>query len=291
MTKILVTGSNGQLGSELKWLEKDFPQLSFKFYDSKSWDITSEEATARLLHEENPEVIINCAAYTAVDKAEEEQELATEVNDRAVKNLADASQERGIFLIHFSTDYVFDGKAKTPYSEDDQTNPLSVYGKTKLAGENHVLNTDKGLVLRVSWLFSTFGKNFLKTMIKLGSERDKLSVVNDQIASPTYARILAMDLLNTVADWSEDKTKPYGLYHYSHDGLASWFDFAQHIFDLMDIQVELTAVSSEEFKTAAVRPHFSKLNSGVWLEKSGLNSIGWKEAVSKCVENLKNEIE
>ena len=287
MKKILVTGSNGQLGSEFKSLKSEFPQFAFQFYDRQSWDITSGSDTEKLVSKEKPDVIISCAAYTAVDKAEEEHEAATRVNDQAVKNLAEAAQNNNVFLIHFSTDYVFDGRSDKPYRETDHTNPLSVYGSTKLAGEKHVLKIDKGLVLRVSWLFSTFGNNFLKTMLRLGQERDQLSVVNDQIASPTYALILAMDLLQSLDLWEKDKLQPYGLYHYSHQGLASWFDFAAEIFARSKSDVDLRPVTSEEFKTAAERPQFSKLDSAAWTEKTGIESIGWQEAVKQCLENLK----
>ncbi|MFZ6051853.1 dTDP-4-dehydrorhamnose reductase [Halocola ammonii] len=291
MMKILVTGSNGQLGSELKFLQSEFPHFQFKFFDRKSWDITSGSETERRVAQEKPDVIVNCAAYTAVDKAEEEPQVAAKVNDEAVKHLADAAQRHDCFLIHFSTDYVFDGKSKKAYQPSDATNPLSVYGKTKLQGEKHVLKIDKGLVLRVSWLFSTFGNNFLKTMLRLGQERDELSVVNDQIASPTYARTLANDLLAVLQRWEKGELKPYGLFHYSHEGLASWFDFAGEIFRTEDIPVDLKPVTSEEFKTAAERPHFSKLDSSGWKNETGINPINWEESVKFCLKNLKKENE
>lgn len=286
MIRILVTGGSGQLGSEFKFLSQQHPNFSIEVLDRSRWDICSEKQTSEIFAKEKPDVVINCAAYTAVDKAEEEPRLATETNDLAVAQLARIARENDTFLIHFSTDYVFDGNRKTPYRESDMTNPLSVYGSTKREGEKHVLAIDKSLVLRVSWLFSTFGKNFLKTMIKLGKERSELAVVNDQLASPTYARLLAGDVLQIIESWSAEKLKPYGLFHYSHEGTASWFDFAEYIFLKTNIDVHLKPVSTSEFKTTAQRPLFSKLDNTAWKSTFQRPTTSWKEATDQCIKDL-----
>jgi len=288
--KILITGASGQLGSEFKELDKETPQHQFLFTDVEDLDITNPDALAEYFAKENPGLVVNCAAYTAVDKAEDDQELAGLINRDAVRNLAYACHSSGSRFIHISTDYVFDGKNFRPYVENDPVNPASVYGRTKMEGEGELLLAGiKGIIIRTSWLYSSFGNNFVKTMIKLGKERDELNVVFDQIGTPTYARDLAKaviaiadKLVNDPADFKR------GIYHFSNEGVASWYDFTLAIHELYGgIDCQVYPVGSEEFPTKAPRPHYSVLNKTKIKSTFGLSIPHWRESLKECITKLK----
>ncbi|TSC93647.1 MAG: dTDP-4-dehydrorhamnose reductase [Candidatus Berkelbacteria bacterium Athens1014_28] len=281
--KILIAGANGQLGTTL---QKVFAGDELILTDSDNLDITDKLAVENFVDEKKPDLIINAAAYTAVDKAEVEKELAQKINVDGAKNLALAAKKIGALIIHISTDFVFDGKKGTPYVETDQPNPLSIYGETKYQSELAVSkNADKFYIFRTSWLFSEFGKNFVKTMIKLGREKDQIKVVNDQIGSPTYA----FDLAETMKKIIELQPK-FGLYHFSNSGSCSWFDFAKKIIELSDGGAKVLPQTSSEFaagrsEPTAIRPAYSVLNCKK-IEKLGIFRRPWKNALEECVNKI-----
>jgi dTDP-4-dehydrorhamnose reductase len=286
--KILITGAYGQLGSELKELEMQFPEYDFLFTDIDSLDITSEEAVKAFFEKNNPAYVVNCAAYTAVDKAETEVEAAEKVNALAPKVLAEFSKQFGAKLIHVSTDYVFDGNANQPYLESGSVNPQGVYGKTKLAGELNCLKENPDtIVIRTSWLYSEFCNNFVKTMLRLGSERDEVKVVFDQVGTPTYAADLANAIIEIIRISEKDAAKFIpGVYHYSNEGVISWFDFAKAIFEIQELQCEVHPVLSVEFPTKAKRPHFSVLNKSKIRDNFGLKIPYWRDSLKVCINKL-----
>jgi dTDP-4-dehydrorhamnose reductase len=254
--KVLVTGANGQLGSELRFLTKE-NIVQFSFVNSKELDVTDAITVENLLRKENYDYVVNCAAYTAVDLAETEIYKAEKVNVIGVENLAKSCHANNACLIHISTDFVFDGSNNVPYKEGDQTNPLSVYGATKLAGEKKIVDScDKHFIIRTSWLYSSFGNNFVKTMLRLGETKKELGVIVDQVGTPTYARDLGGLVLKIISDSNTN----FGLYHYSNNGVASWYDFAKAIFDIKGINITVNPIPSENYPTPAVRPKFSVLN-------------------------------
>jgi len=245
--RILITGAYGQLGSELKVQSGNFPAWEFLLTDADTLDITNENAVKNFFQQNQPDFIINCAAYTAVDKAETDTETAERINSVAPKILATNAQKTGSRFIHISTDYVFDGTAHKPYSETDKVNPQGVYGATKLRGEQNCLaNNPESIVIRTSWLYSSFGSNFVKTMLRLGNERDNVNVVFDQIGTPTYAADLAATILSIiqVSEKQPEKFIP-GIYHYSNEGVASWYDFAQAIFEIAKVECNASPVLAE----------------------------------------------
>jgi dTDP-4-dehydrorhamnose reductase len=282
----VVIGSNGQLGSELKELSASNP-ASFKFYDYPDIDITKKENLLAILKQDAPAAIINCAAYTAVDKAESESDLAMAVNGDGVKNLAEVAEAIDAWLIHVSTDYVFDGSAHRPYVETDATNPCSAYGRTKLAGENFATAYRKGVVVRTAWLYSSFGANFVKTMLRLGAERDSLNVVFDQVGTPTYARDLASALL-AIADnaTSSNNLSLAGIYHYSNEGVCSWYDFTREIFDLCNISCKVLPIESSSYPTPAKRPHYSVFNKAKIKATFQIEIPHWKHSLINCLNKL-----
>jgi dTDP-4-dehydrorhamnose reductase len=286
--KILITGAYGQLGSELKELEMQFPEYDFLFTDIDSLDITSEEAVEVFFEKNSPEYVVNCAAYTAVDKAETEVELAEKVNAVAPKILAGFSKQFGAKLIHVSTDYVFDGNANQPYVESDSVNPQGVYGKTKLAGELNCLKENpETIVIRTSWLYSEFCNNFVKTMLRLGSERDEVKVVFDQVGTPTYAADLANAIIEIIRISEKDSAKFIpGVYHYSNEGVISWYDFAKAIFEIQELDCEVHPVLSVEFPTRAKRPHFSVLNKSKIRDNFGFKIPYWRDSLKVCINKL-----
>lgn len=287
--KILVTGAYGQLGSELKEIEMQFPNYDFLFTDADTLDITNEIEVESYFNKYQPGFVINCAAYTAVDKAEIETGIAEKVNALAPKILGKFSKKVGAKLIHVSTDYVFDGNSNRPYSETDTVNPQGVYGETKLQGELNCLNENPdSVVIRTSWLYSEFGNNFVKTMLKLGCERDTLNVVFDQVGTPTYAADLANAIMSII-QLSENQPQKYipGIYHYSNEGVTSWYDFALAIFDTTNIECEVNPVLSDQFPTLAKRPHFSVLNKSKIRDTFGITIPYWKESLKICIERLK----
>lgn len=287
--KILVTGAYGQLGNELKERAGQYPGWSFLFTDVDSLDITDEIQVKAFFLENKPDFVVNCAAYTAVDKAETDTETADRINALAPGILAGNSKISGARFIHISTDYVFDGKSNQPYSESDRVNPQNVYGKTKLEGEINALKKNpKTIIIRTSWLYSAFGNNFVKTMIRLGKERDTLNVVYDQVGTPTYAGDLAETILQVIGMTESDaKSFMPGIYHYSNEGVASWFDFAKTIFEITGIDCRVFPVRSTEFPTPAKRPEFSVLDKSKIKNTFALEIPYWRDSLKKCIKKLK----
>jgi dTDP-4-dehydrorhamnose reductase len=288
--KILVTGSYGQLGSELKDLSVNYPEWEFLFTDADSLDITNEHAVDVYFKMHKPSFLINCAAYTAVDKAETETNVAHQINAIAPGILAKLSKKYMSGYIHISTDYIFDGQSYKPYSEYDVVNPAGVYGKTKLAGERLIRSANPGaIIVRTSWLYSAYGNNFVKTMLRLGKERDVLKVVYDQIGTPTYAADLAQALLAIAESYSKNPADAVpGIYHYSNEGVSSWYDFAKSIFEIAGIQCQVMPVPSEEYPTPAKRPHYSVLNKSKIKATFNITIPYWKESLKICIDKIQN---
>lgn len=278
MDNILVTGSKGQLGSEIRALAPKYPNYKFVFTDAEELDICNHVAVKQCITTNNIKAIVNCAAYTAVDKAEEQYELADKINHLAVANFAQLAKENGIKLIHISTDYVFDGTAHKPYTETDTPNPQSVYGKTKLAGETTIqhINPANSIIIRTSWVYSVYGNNFVKTMLRLGKERDELHVVADQIGTPTNAADLAQTILDILPQLKNDAVE---LFHYSNEGVCSWYDFAKAIFEIKDITVKVNPIESLQYPTPAKRPYYTVLNKSRIKISFNLNIPYWKESL------------
>ena len=286
--KILVTGAYGQLGSEIKELEKQFRNYDFLFTDVDTLDITSETEVEKYFIENKPDYIINCAAYTAVDKAETEPEIASNINAKAPRILAKYSKQFNAKFIQISTDYVFAGNSDKPYSETDDVNPQGVYGKTKLDGELSCLKENPDtIIIRTSWLYSAFGNNFVKTMLRLGSERESLNVVFDQVGTPTYAGDLARAVLSIIENLENNPSKfVSGIYHYSNQGVASWYDFAKAIFEIENVQCKVTPVLSDEFPTPAKRPHFSVLDKSKISLTFNIEIPYWRDSLKDCISKL-----
>jgi dTDP-4-dehydrorhamnose reductase len=286
--KILVTGAYGQLGNEIRNIPGEYPDFRFIFTDVDSLDITNENQVLEFFEKEKPEFVINCAAYTAVDKAEVEIDQAQKINANAPALLAKYTRLHNSALIHISTDYVFNGESFLPYNETDPVLPESIYGKTKLAGENFILSSESNaVIIRTSWLYSTYGNNFVKTMLRLGKERNLLKVVFDQIGTPTYAADLAKAVLKIVLVYEKEpeKFKP-GVYHFSNEGVASWYDFALAVFELSGIKCNVEPVLSDEFLTPAKRPHYSVLNKSKIKSTFNLEIPYWKESLESCLKKL-----
>ncbi len=285
---ILVTGSNGQLGSEIKEISSKYP-YNFFFTDINELDITNEENIRKYVNKKNIDLIINCAAYTAVDKAEEEKEKADLINHKALKFLADTAKEREIPLIHISTDYVFDGKNYRPYVEDDPVNPQSVYGFTKLKGEEAFKDSGaSGIIIRTSWVYSSFGHNFVKTMLRL-KDRDELGVVFDQVGTPTYAKDLAKTILEIINNNLEKiKNKKAEIYHFSNEGVISWYDFAKAIFEIENISIKVNPIESKDYPTLAKRPHYSVLNKNKIKNEFNIKIPYWRESLKECLKRINN---
>jgi len=258
MLNVLVTGSKGQVGSELKVLSSNYA-YNFFFTDRKELDIGSQENINDFIEVNSINIIINCAAYTAVDKAETEVALSNKINHKAVQYLAEVAKNKSIKLIHISTDYVFDGTNFKPYVEEDRTNPNSVYGETKLRGEEALkkINPLNSLIIRTSWVYSSFGANFVKTMLRLGKERDALGVIFDQVGTPTYARDLAKAILDILPQVESDKVE---IYNYSNEGVLSWYDFSKEIMRMAKIECIINPIETKDYPTPAKRPHYSLLN-------------------------------
>jgi dTDP-4-dehydrorhamnose reductase len=285
---VLVTGAGGQLGQDFRVLASDQPDLAFHFATREELDIANEEQIINFVKALKPAFIVNCAAYTNVEKAEEDCENNFAVNATAAGSLAKAAKAVDAILIHISTDYVFDGKKSTPYSEQDHTHPLNEYGRAKEAGEKNIQNSiEEYYIFRTSWLYSTFGHNFFKTMMRLSSERDKLTVVNDQFASPTYARRLAQDINRMIIRLKNGEEIPFGIYHYTHSGTASWFDFTCAIIEAAGRATQVEPVSSDMFPQKALRPSYSKLDTSKFEKNIG-PTIHWKEALQECFKDLQS---
>lgn len=281
--KILVTGSNGQLGNELRELASSFPQYEFIFTDVAELSITDSAAVDKMFQELKPAYLINCAAYTAVDKAESEKELNNQINGMAVGILASACQQTGTKLIHISTDYVFNGNASHPLTEDDEVDPVNAYGASKLLGEQLVFeNNSQSIIIRTSWVYSFYGNNFVKTMRRLMKERESIGVVNDQVGSPTYAADLAQAVLQII---SSGRWVP-GIYNFSNEGVISWFDFANEIKRLIGSSCVVNPLSTEQFPTPARRPKYSVLNKTKIQQTFSIQLRDWKESLKKCINKL-----
>ncbi|MGS0525735.1 dTDP-4-dehydrorhamnose reductase [Zobellia nedashkovskayae] len=277
MKTILVTGGSGQLAACIKEVANDFSDLSFIFTDVDTLDITNKENVINYFEARKIDFCINCAAYTAVDKAESEEKLAKAINTYGAKNLAEACKENNSVLIQVSTDFVFDGKKTEPYNEKDGTAPLNIYGSTKRDGEIAISSTMKEyFILRTAWLYSEYGNNFLKTMLRLGSERKELNVVCNKIGTPTYAKDLAKVLIKII---SED-IKEFGLYHFSNEGQASWSDFAKAIFEESDKNVKVIPIPTSEYPTAAERPMYSVLDKSKIKILLGVKTLHWTHSLN-----------
>ena len=281
---ILVTGSNGQLGSEIKSISSDY-SYNFFFTDRNNIDITSKDSIKEFCKTNNINVIINCAAYTAVDKAQSDEINADLINRKAVKKLALVSQELNIKLIHISTDYVFDGKNFKPYCEEFQTNPQSIYGKTKLDGENELLDINplNSIIIRTSWVYSYYGNNFVKTMLRLGKEKEELGVIFDQIGTPTYAKDLAKIILDIVPQIDNQKVE---IYNYSNEGVLSWYDFAKEIMKMAKLNCKINPIETYQYPTPAKRPHFSLLNKNKIKSTFNIEIPYWKDGLDDCLRRL-----
>ena len=280
---ILITGCNGQLGNEMQLLEMENPQHTYFNTDVAELDITNQEAIETFVSENHIDGIVNCAAYTAVDKAEDNEELCTKLNAEAPAYLAAAIGKRGGWMIQISTDYVFDGTQHTPYTEDADTCPNSVYGKTKLVGELNVQKfCENSMIIRTAWLYSTFGNNFVKTMIRLGKEKPELGVIFDQIGTPTYARDLAVAIFAAI-----NQGVVPGVYHFSNEGVISWYDFTKAIHRIAGItECHVRPLHTAEYPTPAKRPHYSVLDKTKIKQTYGLEIPYWEESLKECVNKL-----
>jgi dTDP-4-dehydrorhamnose reductase len=284
MKKILVTGANGQLGSELRELSRNYSQFEWVFADRSVLDLSDLESISNTLDRIQPQIIINCAAYTAVDKAETETELADLLNHQAVGVLSQWSANHDCRLVHVSTDYVFEGNSSTALTEEASTGPINVYGQTKLAGEQACLRENpNAIVIRTSWVYSRFGNNFVKTMSRLMQERDSLNVVNDQIGSPTYAADLAQAILTIIthSNWQA------GIYHFSNEGEISWYEFAVAIQEIGGFDCALSGIPSSDYPTPAQRPHYSLLDKSKITTTFGVVVPGYRESLEKCMGLLR----
>ena len=283
---ILVTGANGQLGNEMQVLARENLQHTYFFTDVQELDICDEQAVYAYVSEHKIDIIVNCAAYTAVDKAEDNVELCDKLNNIAPGYLARAAQANGAAMIQVSTAYVFDGTAHIPYTEEEPTCPASVYGSTKLAGEQNVMDhCEKAMVIRTAWLYSIYGNNFVKTMIRLGQERDSLGVIFDQIGTPTYANDLAQAIFAAI-----NKGVVRGIYHFSDEGVCSWYDFTIAIHRLAGIaSCKVKPLHTADYPAKAPRPHYSVLDKTKIKDTFGIEIPHWEESLKRCINQLRME--
>jgi len=284
---ILVTGQNGQLGQSLAKIAKDYPQFDFIFLGREQLDLSQPATLANALENIAFDIIINCAAYTAVDKAESEPELADAINHLAVEQLAQICNQRRATLIHISTDYVFDGKNYNPYIETDPVDPQGVYGITKLKGEQAMQAVNpKGAIIRTSWVYSEFGNNFVKTMLRLGAERDSLNVIYDQVGSPTYATDLAQAILALLSQ--PEQLNQTQVYHYSNEGVCSWYDFAKAIFEMSGTRCKVNPIETKDYPPPAKRPHYSLMNKAKIKQDYLITIPYWRDSLKialNCLES------
>ena len=285
MNRVLVTGSRGQLGSEINYLSLNDKLNIFFFTDKSELDISDEDSVDSFVAQNEITAIVNCAAYTRVDAAEDNPELCDNINHKAVYILGVIAKKYNCKLIHISTDYVFDGTAHEPYREDDQVNPISIYGKTKLAGEKVLrsLELKNSVIFRTSWVYSSYGNNFVKTMLKLAETRSELNVIFDQIGTPTYARDLAQTILNILEELESETTETY---HFSNEGVCSWFDFAKAIFEISGVDIKVGAIQGADYPTKASRPFYSVLNKSKIKKEFNIEIPYWKDSLKKCIKNL-----
>jgi len=282
MNNILVIGSQGQVGSEIQALSSQY-NYNFFFTNKNQLNITDYPSIRNFITYNNIDTIINCVAYTAVDRAEKEQELADNINHLATEYLAKVAKEKSIKLIHISTDYVFDGKNFKPYLETDKTNPNSIYGTTKLNGERKLIeiNPINSIIIRTSWVYSSFGNNFVKTMLKLGKEKESLGVIFDQVGTPTYARDLAKTILDILP---KIENRNVEIYHYSNEGVLSWYDFAKEIMRMAKLKCDINPIETKEYPTPAKRPHYSLLNKTKIKKEFHIEIPFWKDSLDECLK-------
>jgi dTDP-4-dehydrorhamnose reductase len=287
LKRILITGANGQLGNEMRLLAKEYENFTFDFTDIAELDLCNAEAVMEYCERTKPAYIINCAAYTAVDRAEDDIELCRKVNRDAVENLAKAATVVGAKVLHVSTDYVFDGSNTTPYLETDPVCPASAYGRTKLEGEEVLQAFCKDyIIVRTAWLYSEFGTNFVKTMIRLGKEKEALNVVSDQIGSPTFARDLADALMDIVSAAEKGNFKT-GIYHYSNEGICSWYEFTLKIHELAGITTcKVSPIPAKDYPAKAPRPAYSVLSKEKIKADYGIHIPAWEESLADCIAKL-----
>ena len=283
MDTILITGSHGQLGNEMQQAAARFPAFRFIYTDVEDLDICDKAALDAFVKANAVNVIVNCAAYTAVDKAEDDVELCYKINAEAVRNIGEVAHQNGLKVVHVSTDYVFDGTNYVPYSEDQAVSPNTVYGKSKLAGEQALMETcEQAVILRTAWLYSSFGNNFVKTMIKLGTERDSLNVIFDQIGTPTYAA----DLADTILKILSHETFTPGMYHFSDEGVCSWYDFTKTIHRIAGITCDVRPIETKDYPARTPRPHYSVLNKAKIKATYGITIPHWEESLERCMKIL-----
>ncbi|MDO9154327.1 MAG: dTDP-4-dehydrorhamnose reductase [Paludibacter sp.] len=286
MNRILITGSRGQLGNEMQQAAVRFPQFTYFYTDVEELDISDKNALEFFVKENRVDVIVNCAAYTAVDKAEDEVELCYEINNEAVRNIAQVAAINHLKVLHISTDYVFDGTNYVPYTEDQPVCPATVYGKSKLAGERSLIeNCEQWIIIRTAWLYSSYGNNFVKTMMKLGNERDSLNVIYDQIGTPTYAA----DLADTILRVLSYGTFVPGVYHFSDEGVCSWYDFTKSIHRIAGIKCDVRPIETKDYPTRTPRPHYSVLNKAKIKATFGIAIPHWEESLENCILILKKQ--
>jgi dTDP-4-dehydrorhamnose reductase len=286
--KVLITGSNGQLGSEIKELVSEFENLECIFKDLPELDICDIDMLTTIIINQHINAVINCAAYTSVDQSEENPEIAEQVNVKGVLNLVNALEKVNGKLIHISTDYVFDGNHSQPYKESDSVSPIGVYGETKRAGELAVLNSSiDAIVIRTSWLYSYYGNNFVKTMLRLGNEKESINVVFDQIGTPTYAKDLAKTCLNILSDaGSTNISKKGSLYHFSNEGVTSWYDFATAIMEISNIDCKVVPIETKDYPTQAIRPLYSVLDNYKIKSDFKVTIHNWRDSLANCLRKI-----
>lgn len=281
--KILVTGKDGQLGTAMQLQAKNRKDMEFVFIDKEELDLSDLAAVSETIHKIKPDVLVNCAGYTAVDQAEEEPEMANLLNGEVVGLMAALSRELKYLLIHISTDYVFDGTNHRPYEEDDPFAAPSAYGKSKILGEENILlEAERAVIIRTSWLYSAWGKNFMKTMLRLGEEKDQIGVIFDQVGTPTYAP----DLANAIMTIIENNTAIGGIsiYHFSNEGAVSWYDFSKAIMEVAGLNCKVKPLQSHEFPAKAPRPFYSVLNKARIKEDFRIDIPYWKDSLIKCLK-------
>lgn len=286
--KVLITGSNGQLGSEIKELVSEFENLECIFKDLPELDICDIDMLTTIIIDQHINAVINCAAYTSVDQSEENPEIAEQVNVKGVLNLVNALKKINGKLIHISTDYVFDGNHSQPYKESDSVSPIGVYGETKRAGELAVLNSSiDAIVIRTSWLYSYYGNNFVKTMLRLGNEKESINVVFDQIGTPTYAKDLAKTCLNILSNaGSTNISKKGSLYHFSNEGVSSWYDFATAIMEISNIDCKVVPIETKDYPTQAIRPLYSVLDNYKIKSDFKVTIHNWRDSLANCLRKI-----
>lgn len=288
MAIILITGANGQLGNELKIVSKNFYGYDFIFTDIDSLNITSAEQTADFIQKSKPDWIINCAAYNLVDKAESEPEMAMLINGTAVKNITEVIKGSECRFIHVSSDYIYDGKSNVPYNEYSQSNPLSAYGRSKMAGEKYALVHQGSMIIRTSWLYSSFGNNFVKTILRHAKEKESLRVVFDQTGTPTYAADLAGAIMSIISGVIRNQIAlNAGIYNYSNEGVCTWYDFAIEIIREAGLSCHVNPVLTKDYQLAAQRPAYSVMDKSKIKDNYGLSIPHWRTSLEKCMKLLK----